>query len=208
MLKPTTELERYISLVSLNFMNQTYYSNNIVSVECERQENIRTAIISLLKLYKGIPLDIEEQELLNKYPLENDYKTELESCIAFIAYKISKESWNIVNNIQMKTFEYEQQYDISTLTMFDPSVYSAYNCSGCVYFRDTRPSEIYQGYLEFLNEYNSNLLNAWASHSEIRLITPNDRKWITPKMDFDGECFKEYTPMIKSLIRKFTKKQR
>ncbi len=204
MFKPTKELKEYISSITLDFMIQTNYNKNIVIVERNRQIKTKKAIMALIKLYKKIPLSSNEQNLLYNYSFQDNHRTDLEGSIAFIAFKIGKEAWDIVNKMRLGTIEYQDKYNVGTWTMFDSNYRVTYDTKNRAYERFVRPSESYNEYLNCLEEYNSSLVHAWAYKHNISLTTPM-RYRIEPVIDYDNECFREtfsITQKIFSLIKK------
>lgn len=217
MFKPLAELNEYISLVTLDFMGPIYCNSSriyigdkrVVSIENERQINTRIGIIALIKLYKNMPLSIQEQQMLANYPLENDYKTELEWCIAYIAFKIGQNAWNKVNNIRLEMEAYERQNNIYRyLDVDEYGMVTSYS-KNRAYTIKVSPSDAYGDYLKCLEEYNSDLLHAWVYHHGISLMTSSCEQ-IKPVLDFDSECFMEVIPKtsrIMSLIRNLIKRE-
>lgn len=210
MFKTTEELDEYISLITLDFMKSIYRNRSriyggdkrIILVEQERQINTKIGIIALLKLYKNLPLSVREQELIVKYPLENDYRTELERCIAYIAFEIGKEAWDRVNNIRLEMEGYEYQHNNYTYLEIDNHGNVTHDSQKRAYYIKVFPSDACLDYLELLDEYISDLRHAWAYHHGISLITPG-RDRIKPSIDFDSEIFikAEKSSLIRKLIK-------
>ncbi len=97
--EPSAELESYIASVSLDFLEYGLYGY-CKELELERQKDTRKAIMAVMKLYKKIELDDDEEYLLDVNPLERDVNEDLEGCIAYVTFTIGQDIRRKVNDMR------------------------------------------------------------------------------------------------------------
>lgn len=196
MFKPTKELEQYMSLVAADFMEETNLDDYMIRVEKNRQRNAKIALLAFFKIYKGIPLSIEEQELLTKYTTGIDYEylakyheSSLENQIAYIAYETSREAWDKVNDMRIEKDCYDYtHFDKIPWRMFDDAGNETLDIKRRRYERRVWQSEIYQGYLKEVGEYNYAMLHTYVYGGRVWLGT---FKKARPIIDYDTGIFIE-----------------
>lgn len=152
------KLNEYISLITLNFLSETYYEKELMKFEKKRIKQIRKAIILVLKIYHNVSLTKYEEEMLDNYPLKYDIKTEIEKCITSMCYNISYDTWERVNNIRTRLYDYLQNH----------------------YKYDS-----YENYLRYLDEYLHSLRHAIVWNEQISLTDHLNRTKVYPTINYN-----------------------
>lgn len=207
MLKINYELKKYIELVAFDFTSLANENKELLTIEFQRREEVKTGIIALIKKYKNMPISSEENNLIN-YNLGNDYihNDSLEGRIAILTSNISKKYWEKANLIRLKiegdfraskakpkTIIQKRNYYINGRLEHEISEIKIY------------PYDNHLEYIRRLGEYREELIHAWAYHHSICFFNPIDGGEVKPRFDFDSDCFVEIEPSM-SLVRKIANK--
>lgn len=187
MIMLTKEFKQFLNTVAFDFSN--YASGDYIKayeqLEKSRQKEIKKGIIALVKIYKDIPLNEGEKELLNLYskklinhqPYErkiddfNDPKNKLIGLICCLSFEISLETF------KMAISKSHQLYDLEIKA-------GRKHLLGDIFWND-----LYERYIELLKAYVDNILYC-SLNLEISFCGPYTYgELIEPKIDFDNNCF-------------------
>ena len=169
------KLETFINNITLDFTSETHYISDYVDIEKLRKKLIRASIMATVKLYKGYNLDSKEKELLDDYPLIDNYNNEPYKAVVDIVYRINDDMLKEVNDIRLK--KYGEYHKYKRDNYMREIVYESY-------IR-------YVDYYDSLDEYVTSLRHARSYNHEVSLINPKDRNKITASLDFDKNLFDE-----------------
>lgn len=174
MLELSEEFNQYISQIAMDFTSQIHNSKKLVSIENNRQKDIKESLILLIKYCNDIPLNDNEQNKLSEHCLQFDYRTDIGRCICQVAYE-----------------ENDKTMDIVRLLLKDILCYGG----ASHYYK-------YFNYLNVLEKYGNDLLHAMCYNHSVVLTDPNTGEKIFPQFDFCYECFEHKENLKKKNFKK------